>query len=274
MDGSLTYGVFKLFSLSPPMDALPASFPAFAFVLLLAVIIPFLLDWRPPSGYEEIPKTIWTYEPFTLRPTDISNENARRREGWARHHPEYRIVVLNEKNVHHYLQIPDDLHGLPALLPEVACLYALLEHGGVWLDASVEIHAPFIGRLFPKKAEGAMFCLPASSTSSPASPASSPASPASSASPFLLPTVIACQKQTRFLRAWKDAYRDILRFPSRDAYVAATKKRIPFPERVDVLESFLSVVASVAMGRDRSWEEHWNQFTDMTSFPLRIKAQP
>jgi len=245
------------------MDVLPASFPSsfpssfplFVFVLLMAVIVPFLLDWHPPSGYEEIPKTIWTYEPFTLRPTDHSLANARRREGWARHHPEYRIVVLNEKNVHHYLQIPDDLHGLPALLPEVVCLYALLEHGGVWLDASVEVRAPFIGRLFPKKAEGAVFCLPAAPPS---------------ASPFLLTTVIACQKQTPFLRAWRDAYRDILRFPSREAYVAAVKKRIPFPERVDVLESVLSVVAGVAMERDRSWEEHWNRFTDMTSFPLRL----
>lgn len=246
------------------MDVLPASFPSsfpssfplFAFVLLMAVFVPFFLDRHPPSGYEEIPKTIWTYEPFTIRPTDHSLENARRREGWARHHPEYRIVVLNEKNVHHYLQIPDDLHGLPALLPEVVCLYALLEHGGVWLDSSVEVRAPFIGRLFPKKAEGAVFCLPVA------------------ASPFLLTTVIACQKQTSFLRAWRDAYRDILRFPSRDAYVSAVKKRIPFPERMDLLESVLSVAAGQAMERDRSWEEHWNRFTDMTSFPLRVKAQP
>jgi len=249
--------------------SLPASFPAFVVVLFVAVLVPFLLDWRPPSGYEEIPKTIWTYEPFTLRPTDLSLENARRREGWARHHPEYRIVVLNEKNVHHYLQIPDDLHGLPALLPEVVCLYALLEHGGVWLDSCVEVHAPFIGRLFPKKAEGAVFCLPGVPASSPSPPSSPTPNP-----PFLLTTVIACQKQTSFLRAWKDAYRDILRFPSRDAYVAAVKKRIPFPERVDLLESVLSVVAGVAMERDRTWEEHWNRFTDMTSFPLRLEAQP
>ncbi len=245
--------------------SLPASFPLFVFVLLFAVIVPFVLEIQPPSGYEEIPKTIWTYEPFTLRPTDHSLENAKRREGWARHHPEYRIVVLNEKNVHHYLQIPDDLHGLPALLPEVVCLYALLEHGGVWLDSSVEVRAPFIGRRSPKKAEGAVFCLPV------APPASTPpASTPPASTPFLLTTVIACQKQTSFLRAWRDAYRDFLRFPSRDAYVAAVKKRIPFPERVDLLESVLSVVAGVAMERDRSWEEHWNRFTDMTSFPLRM----
>jgi len=257
------------------MDVLPVTFPAFVVVLLLAVLVPFLLDWHPPSGYEEIPKTIWTYEPFTLRPTDHSLENAQRREGWARHHPEYRIVVLNEKNVHRYLQIPDDLHRLPALLPEVACLYALGEHGGVWLDASVEVRAPFIGRLFPKKAEGAVFCLPAAPPAStpPAASltvASLTAASAASPSPFLLPTVIACQKQTRFLRAWRNAYQDILRFPSREAYVAAVKKRIPFPERVDLLESMLSVVAGVAMERDRTWEEHWNRFTDMTSFPLRL----
>jgi len=251
------------------MDALPAPFPAsfpaslplFALVLFVAVLVPFLLEIKPPSGYEEIPTTIWTYEPFTIRPTDQSLENAKRREGWTRHHPNYRIVVLNEKNFHHYLQVPDDLQALPALLPEVVCLYALMEHGGLWIDSSVEIHAPFIGRLFPKKAEGAAFCLPLSPSSTP------------SPSPFLLTTVIACQKHTRFLRAWINAYRDILRFPSRDAYVTAVKKRIPFPERVDLLESFLSVVAGVAMERDSTWKEHWNLFTDMTSFPLRREAQ-
>lgn len=207
-------------------------------------------------GHCRIPKIIWTYEPFTHHPpTDKTRLRKQIREEWKRHLPDYEIIVLDEKNAHHYVRIPAALLSHPpAVFSELVCLYALAEHGGLWMDSTVRLRGPLPDALFPKRAEGAVFSLSPS---------------------FLLPTVIACQAQSEFLSRWRDAYATLLSHPSRDHFLDAVKKQgVSLPDFLSLLEYIPSVAGQLAQQTypmdDRwiRWSAETHLFSLSSSLPL------
>lgn len=89
-----------------------------------------------------IPKTIWTFWHDPELPTLVRACIG----SWKRHHPDFKVVVLNAANVHHYMdasllraQWIDNL----AKLSDVIRLHVLQEHGGVWADATIMLYDQF-----------------------------------------------------------------------------------------------------------------------------------
>ena len=99
---------------------------AYSFILLVVLMMAammaasfFFPSLKIPrvalTGYSTAPRILWTYEPYRIRPsTEKERNRSRRREEWKRHLPDHTLIVLHEKNYHHYVRIPEPLLRHPA----------------------------------------------------------------------------------------------------------------------------------------------------------------
>lgn len=132
--------------------------PETFFLICIAVTLVCFVVFRDRWTCMPVPKRIWTY---------LSTPHPHPRltacmDSWRRHHPSYEIVVLTPDTYQGYVTFPSDLwlnqrppHLHPVFLPrsdsfsELLRLYVLAEHGGIWLDPTVEVTAPLDTWLFP-----------------------------------------------------------------------------------------------------------------------------
>lgn len=115
--------------------------------LLIIVVVLVLLMWNQTkkSGPEQFQnqakqisnKTIWLYWLKGWdRPTDIVQKV---RDSWQHLNPEWNIVLIDNNNIHTYLDEPYLFNGsVPdAYKAELIGIHLLAKYGGVWADASV-----------------------------------------------------------------------------------------------------------------------------------------
>jgi len=182
----------------------------FVIGLTIIILIGFYILFLPKCN--QAPRIIWTYweEPDHLDPykrmTDEAKANIAR---WRALNPAYKIVILTKKTYQGYVTIPNDLRENPTFVPDyfpsLLKLWTLAEHGGVWLDPTVRLEKP-LDWLFPKYAEFAGIKNHEIST-----------------------RLLAANKGSRFMEAWKKEFSEAVRFPNMEKYMAERAKVLTHP---------------------------------------------
>jgi hypothetical protein len=201
-------------------------------VFLVVILMVVTLAWknRPRTTYSQLPKKIWSYWD---NPDDIPASVQLCLQSWKKHHPDHDIVLLNKKTYKGYVNIPQDLAEHPHVdlhrsrFAELVALYTLAEHGGVWMEPSFVLQAPFDEWLFPKYAEFAGYSMKAWGNLTPVNP--------DKPLPILTASFIACNKGSPFLQQWRDEFIKIFPFKEVPQYVESRQKmgvdlqRLPDP---------------------------------------------
>jgi len=111
-----------------------------AAAVLLAVGLYFAL--KPKRAAINIPKIIWTFWHDAVLPPLVQACIA----SWKRHHPDFRVIVLNAANTHQYIDAAATRApwiDCLAKLADVIRLHVLEKYGGVWSDASIMLYGQF-----------------------------------------------------------------------------------------------------------------------------------
>jgi len=175
-------------------------------IVLLLMIMAFV--FQDKKQYNRAPRKLWTYWDDPLK---IPKTVTMCMKGWAKWNPDYQITLLTKKNYHSYVTIPDEIRthpnfqDSPQRFSDLIRLWTLAEHGGVWIDASILLHAPLDNWLFPKYAEFSAFYLDGVTEKKQY--------------PVIESWFFACNKGSSFVRKWRDEFSQIGRYPSVDKYV-------------------------------------------------------
>jgi hypothetical protein len=186
---------------------------------LIGIILSVLsLLFRQKENYNTPPRKIWTY--WDNGPGKESRPLPKAvklcMDSWRKFNPDYEIILLTKKNYQGYVTIPDEIRKHPHFndsaqrFSDLVRLYALEEHGGIWLDASVLIKQPFDEWLFPKYAEFAGYYMP-SLTSDPKYP-------------MIESWFLAANKGSKFIKLWKQEFLEMATFKDIQGYIDSRKK--------------------------------------------------
>ena len=181
--------------------------------LIVGVIIGFLfITFRPRKSYNLVPRKIWTYWD---NPDKLPKAVKLCMDSWKKTNPEYEIILLTKKNFQGYVTIPDDIrthphfNESPERFSELVRLYALEEHGGIWIDASILVKKPFDDWLFPKYAEYSGFYRGSYTLDSKF--------------PVIDCCFMAANKKSEFIKKWKEEYLEIGTFREIKNYLDSRK---------------------------------------------------
>lgn len=68
-------------------------------------------------------------------------------KSWKRHNPQHKVIILNKKTVHKFINIPTDLSHFydnnKALFADVVRILLLEKYGGYWVDATIYAYCSF-----------------------------------------------------------------------------------------------------------------------------------
>ena len=169
-------------------------------VLVLLILVGYGIAFHKKKTYNKTPRKIWTYweEPDHLDPYKCLSDRAKEcMKSWVKWNSDYEIVLLTNKTYQGYTTIPEEIRTHPALNPDhlkdLIQLWTLAEHGGVWLDPTIELAQPLDDWMFPKYAECSLFKQDTS--------------------------FVACNKGSEFMKKWKDEFAEIVRYPNVEKYV-------------------------------------------------------
>lgn len=180
-------------------------------VLIILLFIGLLLTQT--KNYCKIPKKIWTYWD---NPDKIPKTVKICMEGWRKYNPDYEIILLTKTNYNKYVTIPEDIaknpnfNDNPTRFADLVRIWVLAQNGGVWVDSSIILKAPLESWLFLRPAEFSGFYIAAFTKDN-------------------LPPVIenwffACNKDSQFVKLWKDEFSQIAKYPSVEKYVKSRKE--------------------------------------------------
>jgi len=209
-------------------------------VPILIVLIAIFFYSIQKRNYTQIPKKIWTYWGDSDEPPCLSS--------WKQFNPGYEVIVLTKKNYQGYVTIPPELRKEP-LIPSILRVWALVEHGGVWMDATVFLNAPLEDWMFPKYGEFAGFYREAWSTLWKPKKEDEPPE---RLHPVIETWFMACNKRSLMLEKWKQELKEVARFSCVEQYMEDRKKmgvniqRIPYP-----IENFLQVALQKVQQMDQ-----------------------
>lgn len=105
---------------------------------------------------QKIPKTIWFLwlQGIAQAPPIIKMCL----DSWQRENPDWNLVVLDEKNLHQYVNIDLSQQKIDQLMPnwyaDLIRLKLLMQHGGVWVDATCYCTQPLDQWLFKHRTDG------------------------------------------------------------------------------------------------------------------------
>lgn len=159
-----------------------------------------------------IPKIMWV---FWDNPERIPKTVTMCMDSWKKYHPEYTIILLTKKNYNEYINIPHRIATHPhfnesmARFSDLIRLYALAEHGGIWLDSSILLKGPVDDWLLPRY-EFSGFYLDGFTEKKEY--------------PVIESWFLACQKNSDFVRLWKEEFTKIAEYESVDKYVESRKE--------------------------------------------------
>ena len=178
------------------------------FIIILIILIYGFTYSFLYKDYNQAPKKIWTY----WHNSDIPKTVKMCMEGWKKYNPEYEIILLTKKNFFSYVNIPIEISSHPnfndssARFSDLVRIYALAEHGGIWIDGSILLKAP-LDWLFPKYAEFSGFYLESFTKTTP----------------VIENWFIACNKGSPFIKLWKDEFTNIANYVTVEKYVESRK---------------------------------------------------
>jgi len=143
-------------------------------------------------------------------------------ESWKKHNTEYTITLLTKKNFMSWVNIPKEISSHPNFeqrFAELICVYALTEHGGIWIDSSVLLKEPVDKWLFPRYAECSGFYLSRDKDDK-------------EQPPILVNWFLACNKDSPFMKLLRDEFLQITNYKTIQAYLESRSdftKDIPTP---------------------------------------------
>jgi hypothetical protein len=190
---------------------MPLNIIIFAFVGFIMSMLS--LVFRQKKTYNTVPKKIWTY---WHNPDKIPKSVKMCMESWAKYNPDYEIVVLSKKNFQGYVTIPDEIRNHPHFndspqrFSDLVRLYALDEHGGIWIDASILIKQDFNEWLFPKYAEFAGYYIGRHGVDKKY--------------PVIESWFLAANKNSKFIKLWKEEFLEMANFKDIQGYLDSRKK--------------------------------------------------
>jgi len=186
--------------------------------IIIFIIVGFIMSvlsliFRQKNTYNRVPRKIWTYWD---NPDKLPKSVKLCMETWRESNPDYEIVLLTKKNFQGYITIPDEIkkhphfNDSPQRFSDLVRLYALEEHGGIWVDASVIIKEPFDDWLFPKYAEFSGFYMGPFSIDEK--------------TPVIENWFFAANKNSQFVKLWKEEFLQIGTFREIKDYLESRKK--------------------------------------------------
>lgn len=191
------------------------------FLSIIVIIIVFTLRqiFKQAVCYNLVPRKIWTYWDNLNNfdnPDKLPKAVQLCMESWRRFNPEYEIVLLTKKNFQGYVTIPEDILKHPhfndssARFSDLVRLYALEEHGGIWIDASVLVKKPFNEWLFPKYGEFSGYYMGSYTIDEK--------------KPVIESWFLAANKNSEFIKLWKKEFLEIANYKDIHKYLESRKQ--------------------------------------------------
>lgn len=183
------------------------------FVIIGFIVSVLSLLFRQKKNYNLVPRKIWTYWD---NPDKIPKVVKLCMESWKKYNPDYEIILLTKKNFQGYVTIPDDIrehphfNDVPQRFADLVRLYALEEHGGIWIDASVLVKQPFDEWLFPKYGEFAGYYMERYEIDKKY--------------PVIENWFLAANKNSKFIKLWKEEFIQMASFKDIPGYLESRKK--------------------------------------------------
>lgn len=178
----------------------------FYFFYLLSITPSYI---KPTETSSEIPCTIYTYW------HDLNNEKNevvnRCIQSWKRHNPTYTICILNKESIKEYnLPITDKM--TPQFISDFVRLGVLAKHGGIWMDASVYLHASLDWVHTYQVKKSCEFVGYEQSTGE--------------GFPGIESWFFACIPQSQFIQDWKNEFFKSRTYSSTASYITHIKRKI------------------------------------------------
>lgn len=210
-------------------------------IIVVIIIIGNWIIFMEKRDYNRIPKKIWTYWDNSDK---IPKTVKMCMEGWKKYNPNYEIFLLTKKNYKGYVTIPEEITGhpnfndSPARFADLVRCYVLAEHGGVWIDSSIILKGSIDDWLFPKYGEFSGFYIEEFTTDK--------------RYPVIESCFFACNKDSKFMKLWRDEFSEIARYPSVEKYIESRKKLIYFQKIMD--PNYLAI--HISAQKVLQWDEY------------------
>jgi len=181
--------------------------------IIVALIIGIWLVYMDKKNYSGIPKRIWVYWD---NPDRIPKTVTMCMESWKKYNPEYEITLLTKRNYKGYVIIPysiathPNFNDNPTRFADLVRLYALAEHGGVWIDSSILLKGSLDDWLFPRYGEFSGFYIEEFTKRKEY--------------PVIENWFMACNKGSEFIRLWRDEFIKIANYACVEKYVESRKE--------------------------------------------------
>jgi len=186
--------------------------------IIIFILVGFILSvlgliFGERRNYNKVPRKIWTYWD---NPDKLPKAVKLCMDSWKKYNPDYEIILLTKKNFQGYVTIPDEIRNHPhyndsaARFSDLVRLYALEEHGGIWIDSSVLVKENFDKWLFPRYAEFAGYYMGSITVDKKY--------------PALESWFLAANKNSKFIKLWKDEFLEIANFRDIQGYLDSRKK--------------------------------------------------
>ena len=186
--------------------------------IIVFIIVGFILSvlsllFREKKNYNTVPRKIWSYWDNQDK---IPKSVKMCMESCKKSNPDYEIVLLTRKNFKGYVTIPDEIrehphyNDSPQRFADLVRLYALEEHGGIWIDASVLIKEHFDKWLFPRYAEFVGYFQSKYTVDKKM--------------PVIENWFMAANKNSKFIKLWKQEFLEIANFKDIHAYLDSRRK--------------------------------------------------
>jgi hypothetical protein len=180
---------------------------------VIVILIMCYIGMRDKINYNKAPKKIWTYwdDPLRIPKTVKMCMNS-----WNKWNPTYTITLLTKSNYKGYTTIPNEIrehpnfHDNATRFADLVRIWTLAEHGGIWIDASILINSMLDDWLWPRYAEFSGFYIEGSTRDAQY--------------PVIENWFFACNKDSQFVKKWRDEFSNIAMYPSVEAYVHARKQ--------------------------------------------------
>ncbi len=191
-------------------------------LLGLAAVLFIILIATRKTQYGVNPKTIWTYWD---NPDKMPKVVKMCMDSWKKYNPEYKVILLTKENYKKYLSIPPaiisnpNFNDSPARFSDLLRLYALAEHGGVWIDSSILLKEPLDTWLFPKPAEFSGFYFGGFTKDT--------------LPPVIESWFLASNKNSEFMQMWRDEFVEMAKFKTVKQYVESRKAMGVDVEKID-----------------------------------------
>ena len=183
------------------------------FIISVLIVIILAIIFRKKPNYNQAPKKIWTYWD---NPDKLPKTVKMCMQSWKKYNPEYEITLLTKKNFFSYVTLPEDLsshpnfNDNPTRFADLVRIYALAEHGGVWIDSTILLKAPLDNWLFPKYAEFSGFYIDSFTNNKE--------------HPVIENWFFACNKGSKFIKKWLNEFIQIADYPNVEKYIESRRQ--------------------------------------------------